>query len=350
MLYPLKFKPVFKDYIWGGRNLEKFGKRLPDGIVAESWELSCHPDGMSIVENGLHQGRSLKSLVDEYGIELFGRLNYSTGVSFPLMVKLIDANAKLSVQVHPDDAYALEHEGEQGKNEMWYILDAKPGASLIIDVKPGVTKHSFTEAASKNKIEDCLNTIQVKAGDFINIPAGMVHAIGEGIILAEVQQNSNTTYRIYDYNRVDAHGNTRPLHLKKALDVIDFSEKRKVRYPGLQYGLSGNGSATMLVANRYFCVEIIAATGFLEQDTENRLFHIFLCVEGEGGIVRDNDRVPFRSGETILIPASYGKYTIQGKWKALKAYVPDLETDVFGKLQEAGFSAAEIVEKVSGLG
>jgi len=266
------------------------------------------------------------------------------------MVKLIDANARLSVQVHPDDAYALEHEGEPGKNEMWYILDAKPGASLIIDVKPGVTKHSFIEAVNENKVEECLNTIQVKAGDFVNIPAGMVHAIGEGIILAEVQQNSNSTYRIYDYNRVDAFGNKRPLHLDKALDVIDFNaEKRKVRYPGLQYGISGHGTATMLVANRYFCVEVIESEDFLEQDTENRLFHIFVCVKGEGGIVRGNDTVRFHRGETVLIPASYGKYSIHGKWKALKSYVPDLKTDVFGKLQEFGFSAGEITEKVSGL-
>lgn len=213
MLYPFQFIPVYKDYIWGGRNLERLGKELPEGKVAESWELSCHPDGMSVVKNGTLRGRTLQGLIDEYGSKITGDYRTKT---FPLLVKLIDAADKLSVQVHPDDNFALAHEGEFGKNEFWYVLDAKPDAYLIYDFKPSITRSDFEKAVCEDRVGDCLQIVPVRAGDFLNIPAGLIHSIGEGILLAEIQQSSNTTYRIFDYNRTDAKGTKRPLHLEKA--------------------------------------------------------------------------------------------------------------------------------------
>lgn len=350
MLYPLKFRPVYKDYIWGGRNLEKYGKKLPPGIVAESWEVSCHPDGMSIVENGFLKNKTLQSLIDEYKDKITGEAFAYMGKRFPLLIKLIDANAKLSVQVHPDDSFALANENEFGKNEMWFIIDAKDGASLIYDVRPGVTKEIFKEAVACDRVEGCLNVLPVTAGDYVNIPAGVVHAIGEGIILAEVQQNSNTTYRLYDYNRRDQSGNLRPLHIEKALNVIDFNtESRKTRKKGLNYELGKSGFARILVANSYFCTEFFSIAGSVLQDTGNRQFHIYVCIDGAGYLCWNEGNMRLEKGDTVLIPSSSGKYSIDGDLKALKAYVPDITRDIFERLQNLGFSDREITESISGL-
>ena len=232
MLYPLKFKPLYKDYIWGGRNLEALGKTLPaTGIVAESWEVSCHKNGSSIIANGEYGGTTLPELLEQLGRTLVGSsLSQKDVDKFPLLIKFIDAENNLSVQVHPDDVYAYKNEnGEYGKNEMWFIISAKPGAKLVYDVIPGTTREKFADAVSENRIESLLKKVEVFAGDVINIPAGLVHAIGKGILLAEVQQNSDTTYRVYDYGRTG-----RPLHIAKALDVIDFnSAGRREKYAGL---------------------------------------------------------------------------------------------------------------------
>ncbi|NLY18596.1 MAG: class I mannose-6-phosphate isomerase [Clostridiaceae bacterium] len=350
MLYPLKFKPVYKDYIWGGRNLQKLGKTLPQGIVAESWELSCHPDGMSIVDNGEFRNRTLESLIDEFGPMIMGDSAKAHGNKFPLLVKLIDANSKLSVQVHPDDDFSLANENEYGKNEMWYIIDAKEGATLIYDVIPGMTPERFKKAISENMVEEYLNKLPVKAGDFINIPAGVVHAIGEGIVLAEIQQNSNTTYRLYDYNRRDAKGNLRPLHIEKALKVIDFNTgSRKMRYNGIEYNLSPDGTAKILAANPYYCVELLKISGETQQITFDRHFHIIVCIDGNGEIKWAEKSMPLQKGETALIPSSLGNYSIIGNVKALKAYVPDLERDILNRLMSMGFPKGDIIENISGI-
>jgi mannose-6-phosphate isomerase len=257
MFYPFKFQPVYKDYIWGGRNFEKLGKTLPKGIVAESWEVSCHPDGVSIIENGEFRGIPLPSMVDIYGRILVGTALPEKDLrKFPLLVKFIDANKDLSVQVHPDDNYANTYEnGEYGKNEMWYIMSAEPGAKLIYDVVPGTTRESFRRAVEEDNIEHCLKSMEVFPGDVINIPSGLIHAIGKGILLAEIQQNSNTTYRVYDYNRTDKNGSKRPLHIGKALDVIDFDASgRKEKYRGLEISAGADSSKKFLIANSYFSV------------------------------------------------------------------------------------------------
>ncbi|RCX21036.1 mannose-6-phosphate isomerase type 1 [Anaerobacterium chartisolvens] len=352
MLYPLKFNAVFKDYIWGGRNFQKLGKRLPEGIVAESWEISCHPDGVSTVANGSYEGLPLPGLVKKLGRKLIGcELPDSALEKFPLLVKLIDANDKLSVQVHPEDQYAAVNEnGELGKNEMWYIISAKPGAKLIYDIAPGVTKASFAKAVGKNKIEACLKYIEVFPGDFLNIPAGLVHAIGEGIVLAEIQQTSNTTYRLYDYNRTDKNGNKRTLHIEKALDVIDFDGAgRKEKYQGLSIKIAESCYKTYKIANKYFCVELYDINGTIEENADGSRFCLYVFIEGEGRIEYQGGAEYVSQGQSVLIPAFMGGYHIRGNLKALKSYVPDLNKNVLEPLENAGYSKEDIFKNVSGL-
>ena len=352
MLYPLKFKPVYKQYLWGGTNLRKLGKEIPGGIVAESWEVSCHPDGISIVSNGEHAGRTLPSLLGEFrqglvGEELTGRHMEK----FPLLVKFIDANERLSVQVHPDDRYALLHEeGELGKNEIWYVIDAKPGAKLVYGLLPGITARELEKAAAENRLDSCLNYVNVYPGDVLNIPAGLVHAIGEGILIAEIQQNSNTTYRVYDYDRVDSKGSKRPLHMDKALDVIDFgSSGRREKVDGLECALSNKVSRRVFAANQYFALEMYRVIGTVDEYADGSKFFIYVFVEGEGEIEGPEGTTRFAAGDTVLIPAALGRYRLSGRFKALRSYVPDIEKDVVGFLTEYGYGTEEIFRKVAGL-
>ena len=347
MLYPLKFKPVFKDYVWGGRNFEKLGKSIPEGIVAESWEVSCHKNGTSVVANGEFEGISLPSMINRFGRKLIGDSLPDKDVDkFPLLVKLIDADNNLSVQVHPDDSYAWSHEnGEYGKNEMWYIIAAKPGARLVYDVTPGTTRESFAKAVELGNIESCLKTVEVFPGDTINIPSGLVHAIGQGIMLTEVQQNSDTTYRVYDYGRTG-----RPLHIEKALDVIDFnSSGRKEKYDGLNIDLGGGSSKKHIIANSYFSAEVYKINCSIRENADGQKFYIFTFFDGSGTIEWDNGLMDVRMGESLLIPASLGTYTISGSLNGLKCYVPDIEQDIIFPLKKYGYTTADIYEKIGGL-
>ncbi len=228
-LYPLLFTPVFKDYVWGGRNLKNFGRDLPPGTVAESWEIAAHPDGMTRVANGPLAGRTLQSLVDEFGLDLIGensRWALDRG-KFPLLVKLLDAHQDLSVQVHPDDAYARANEGnELGKTEMWVVLDAEPDAAIIYGLAEDLTPADFRRVLQAGDVSRVLHRMPVRKGDHICVPAGTLHAILAGTIIAEIQQNSNTTYRVFDWNRTGVDGNPRALHVDKALDVINFDHIR----------------------------------------------------------------------------------------------------------------------------
>lgn len=325
MLYPLKFEPVYKDYIWGGRELEKFGKKkLPEGIVAESWEISSHPDGESIVSNGEFKGISLTELINRFGRDLVGNeLSQKDVEKFPLLIKLIDANDKLSVQVHPEDEYAKIHEnGEYGKNEMWYIVSAKPGAKLVYGVKPGVTRESFDIAVKEDNVEDCLNYMEVFTGDSVDIPAGLVHAIGEGILIAEIQQNSNTTYRVFDYNRTDKNGNKRPLHIEKALDVINFDNcHTKGKVESRLIKLEGESSKAELVSNKYFNVEKYNVRGKITEVADGSKFITLTCLHGEGKISFNGGVETITKGESIFIPAALGAYEIIGELELIKAFV-----------------------------
>ncbi len=351
MLYPLKFNPVYKNYLWGGRNLEKFGRTLPEGKVAESWDLSCHPDGVSIVANGAFEGQSLPELLKIQKSRIIGdRFSNAHIEQFPLLIKLIDANDRLSVQVHPDDEYAAVYEeGGLGKNEMWYILDAKPGAKLVYGVAPGVTREGFEEALKDNRLESCLRYVEVRAGDVVNIPAGVVHAIGEGIVLAEIQQSSNTTYRVYDYDRVDSEGKKRALHVRQALEVIKFEPSgRKEKAVGLTVELDASSRKTYVVANRFFAAELYNVNGKTLEKANGSKFHIYIFTEGEGKIeYYSGGFTGFKTGETVLIPAHLGDYTLQGAFKALKAYIPDLKNDIVDPLRAAGHSQDSIYKMIT---
>lgn len=349
MLYPLKFKPLYKDYIWGGRNLEKVGKILPEGKTAESWEVSCHPDGISTISNGMFEGLSLVEFIKMIGKDAVGTDNYdSKKMHFPLLLKLIDANDKLSVQVHPDNKYANVNEnGELGKREAWYIIDAKSDAKIIYNVISGIDKESFVKAVNKNEIGSCLNYVNVFPGDVIDIYPGMIHSIGAGIVLAEIQQNSNLTYRLYDYDRKDDKGNKRPLNIKKALDVMDFvPNNRREKALGIDLQINSGAYKTFILANIYFSLESYNVIGEIEENTDGSKFYIYLFIEGEASVDSLNNTISVKAGESILIPAAMGKFTIKGSFKALKMYVPDLQSDVIFPLTEAGHSLKEIYENV----
>ena len=205
MLYPLKFEPLYKVYIWGGRNLERLGKKLPEGIVAESWGVAAHPDGMSRIANGEFKGMTLPELFESMKMELCGRA-LGNIERVPLLLKLIDANNDLSIQVHPDDKYAaINDNGEWGKNEAWYIISAEPGAYLVYDVVPGTGKEEFEQAIKNESLEACLQKVPVEAGDIINIPTGVVHAICKGNACGD-SAKLHATYRVYDYGRTDDKG------------------------------------------------------------------------------------------------------------------------------------------------
>ncbi len=327
MLYPLKFTPAMKDYIWGGRGLEKLGKTLPEGIVAESWEISGHPDGLGVVSNGSLKGKTIPELLEKYGQEFAGTaVPPSSLIHFPLLVKVIDANDRLSVQVHPNDDYARIHEnGGLGKTEMWVVLDAKPGAKLIYGLKDGVTKEIFSAAVQKNNIESCLEEIPVKKGDFFDIPAGLVHAIGAGIIIAEIQQSSNTTYRVFDYNRKDAAGNTRPLHIEKALDVIDFHAQPYSGQKQMAATLATDSdSQTLLVKNKYFAVERLVLKNSLSFSPNGYRFELLMVLAGEAILSWNGGEMVVKMGESILVPANVHKYSIHGHCTALRAWVPGI--------------------------
>ncbi|EIW00464.1 MULTISPECIES: mannose-6-phosphate isomerase, class I [Thermoanaerobacter] len=316
---PLKFKPIFMERIWGGTALrDKFGFDIPEGKkIGELWTISDNRTAVSVIEGGEFNGQKLSDIAYKFFEDIYGKgVNYER---FPLLIKIIDAQDKLSVQVHPDDEYAFKYEnGDSGKTEMWYIIDAKPGAKLVCGLKEGTTKEEFKRLLEEERLEECLKEIEVKPGDVVYIPSGMVHAIGEGILICEIQQNSDLTYRVYDYNRVDEFGRKRKLHIEKALDVIDFNLKTDKIIPEFK-GIQG-GRISHVVKSPYFQVSIIEINEEVKIDTEGK-FNTLTAVEGNCKIDYYEGTVELKAGETVLIPASIPSYTIEGNCKVLKAYI-----------------------------
>ncbi|AEY67029.1 type I phosphomannose isomerase catalytic subunit [Clostridium sp. BNL1100] len=343
MYYPIKFRPVYKDYIWGGRYFEKLGRELPEGVVAESWEVSCHKSGLSVVANGEFAGRTLTELIKSDPVGVVGTKFPSGCSEIPLLVKLIDANDKLSVQVHPDDNYAAVFENSFGKNEMWYVIATKPSAKLVAGLKENVTREKFLRAVKENRIEDCLLQVEVMPGDVINIPAGTVHSIGEGIVIAEIQQTSDITYRLFDYNRVDKNGVRRQLHLNKALDVINFGAGRRMaKCDGVKVEVNDTSSKTVFVANRYFACERYELNGEVTEKCDGSKFCIYIFLEGNGEIKTGEANVKVNAGETVFLPAASGEYTVSGKLKTLKTYIPDLISDIVDPMRNSGCTNSQI--------
>jgi mannose-6-phosphate isomerase len=323
-LYPLTFEPVFKDYIWGGRNLERLGRKLPDGIIAESWDIAGHEDGTSVVEHGYWAGKKLTDVHAELGLDLIGRNNAwaQKRNKFPLLIKLLDANRALSVQVHPKDDYALANEGnELGKTEMWVVLHAEPGAELILGVTKGTTPEAFREGLEKGALEPYLHRLSVQAGDHICVPAGTLHAIMDGLLIAEIQQNSNTTYRVYDWNRLGDDGQPRPLHVNKAMDVIDFNcVEPTLCSPELVADEIGMRRFE-LCRNRYFVTERVEMEvgsvyeGLCNGDT----LEIWGLLEGQAKF----NTVKLEAVQFTLLPAALGKFSVKAESDAtlLRTYV-----------------------------
>jgi mannose-6-phosphate isomerase len=317
---PLKFKPIFMERIWGGTALkERFGFNIPEGEkIGELWTVSDNRTAVSVIDGGEFDGKKISDVALEFAESLYGKgKRYER---FPLLIKIIDAQDKLSVQVHPDDDYARKHEnGDLGKTEMWYIIDAKPGAKLVCGLKEGTTKEEFIKLLKEERLEECLKEVEVKAGDVVYIPAGMVHAIGEGILICEIQQNSDLTYRVYDYNRVDEKGRKRELHIEKALDVINFELKSDKIVPVFEK-VKG-GSIAKAVESQYFNVHIVHLEGQMEFETLNG-FEALTAVEGALEVEWEKGTKLVKAGETIVVPASLNKYRVKGIAKFLKANVP----------------------------
>lgn len=317
MLYPFKLKPVYKEIIWGGKKIEKyFNRETPFDKTAESWELCERDDGMSVITNGELKGLEFTKLIADYREKVLGTESIKKyGNYFPLLIKIIDANDKLSVQVHPDDEYAQLHGEKNGKNELWYIIDAKKDAKLVYGLKDTVTKEDFAEAVKNGTIKDTLNEVPVKPGDAFFIPAGTVHAILDGILIAEIQQNSNTTYRIYDWDRVGKDGKPRELHVKEALDVVAFQKA----LPKISER-DENPTRTIL-ESKFFNIEEIKLDGKIERKTDEKTFCVIMNLTGDTKITYDDGVVELKKGDTVLIPAFLGNYSIEGKSNLVLSWI-----------------------------
>ena len=306
----LKLKPACKDYLWGGRRLiDEFHKEYEGDVLAETWELSCHPDGPSIIENGPHRGKTLKEYLDEKGMEILGT-NCRRFREFPILTKLIDARDNLSIQVHPSNGYALQTEGQYGKTEMWYVLDAEPGAYLYYGFRKEISLQEFAERIENDTLLEVLNPVEVHKGDALFIESGTLHAIGKGILIAEIQQNSNITYRVYDYGRVGKDGKKRDLHIEKALAVTS-------RVP-----ISAKGENYPHVADcDYFTVDKLDLDGRLTRRMSGTVgqesFLSILILDGEGTVANGMESVPFCKGDSIFLEAGSGEYTVEGTCDAL---------------------------------
>lgn len=322
-MYPIRFENLYYERIWGGRDLSKFRDNLPEGVIGESWDIACHKNGTGIVENGELKGKSFKEIIEIYGEKIVG--TEFVGKEFPLLIKLINANDRLSVQVHPDDKYAKEVENDLGKTEAWYVVDAKEGAGLIVGTKD-CTKESFKKAIEDGELDKYLNWIPVKQGDMFYVKSGLVHAICEGVTIAEIQQSSDTTYRVYDYNR------GREIHVEKALDVIDFSLKGK-NTKGVK--IEGEGfDKTILCLSEFFKIEKYDIKASYTETSDNERFYLFTCVDGSGKIIWGEEELQINFGDSILIPAFLGEYTLKGEFSLLKSFVPNLEKEKQALLNE----------------
>jgi mannose-6-phosphate isomerase len=327
-LYPLTFAPVFKDYVWGGRGLaEKLGRPLPEGIVAESWDVAAHPNGSSVVNDGPLQGKTLTEVMALWGEALVGSNNEEALAlgKFPLLIKLLDANRWLSVQVHPDDEYGLAHENEFGKTEMWIVLEAVPGAEIIYGFKPSVTREAYAQAIDDGTAADLLHRVPVQKGDVVFVPAGAIHALGPGIIVAEIQQNSDTTYRIYDWGR------PRPIHKEQALAVLDFNMVTPTTTQPRTLIKEDKLHVEQLAACQYFETERIhlppdnAFFGLCDGAT----FELWGVLEGRATIEWAGQPVTLSGVSWALLPADLGEFQVIAEEPStlLRVIVPEVDDE-----------------------
>lgn len=314
----IKLNPAFKDYLWGGTKLrDEYGKKCDLDKVAESWELSCHKDGCSVVADGEYAGLTLPQYIEKAGKAVLGtdceKFEY-----FPILIKLIDAKQNLSVQVHPDNDYAMRVEGEYGKTEMWYVVDCEPGAGLLYGLKHEISKEEFRRRIEDNTLLEVTNRVEVHPGDVFFIEAGTLHAIGEGILIAEIQQNSNTTYRVYDYGRVGADGKPRQLHIEKAIDVTRLAPAtRPCGRPQAKPEAFDGGSVLPLASCDYFTVKEMEVTSHAALMADEKSFHSLLLLDGSLTLSMGGEKLEMKKGASVFVPAGSGDYTLTGKGRLI---------------------------------
>ena len=326
VMYMMKLTAPCKDYIWGGTRLrDEYGKKSDADKVAESWELSCHKDGKSVIANGEYAGMTLSDYIEKEGKGVLGR-NCERFEYFPVLIKLIDAKDNLSVQVHPDNDYAMRVEGEYGKTEMWYIVDAEPGAELLYGFKKEISREEFAERIKNNTLLEVTNNVPVHKGDVFFIESGTLHAIGKGILIAEIQQNSNTTYRIYDYGRVGKDGKPRELHIEKACEVTKLVPPTRPAKPQGERVRKEGYDETLLAECEYFTVKAldIDTRAWLEAG-EDSFVHLLIL---DGEVILSSEHGPghqlkLNKGDSCFIPAGYGFFemTPAESCKAVMTYI-----------------------------
>lgn len=316
-MYPMKLSSVYKDYLWGGHELEKlYGKAGQGACTAESWELCCHPEGQSVIKNGCYKGKRLGDILKEN--PMFVSPTFHTDDKFPILIKFIDAMDTLSIQVHPSDETAKSELGEEGKAEMWYVIAANLHAFLYYGLNRNISKEELEEKIRDGSVCDVLNKVEVHAGDVFFIHPGTIHAIGAGAVIAEIQQNSNTTFRVYDYLRKDKDGNYRQLHIDRAIDVID-------RTPVVPSQVFNNNEVSLecgrirrLFACRYFSVlQIENRGGKIKFWCDRNSFHSLLVIKGVGYLEYKGRRYDFSAGDSLFLPAGMGEYYLNGRHEIL---------------------------------
>lgn len=307
-LYPMKLSPVAKTAIWGGNKLStEYGIKSDAPNVAEAWLLTVRENEMSIVENGEFSGKTLGEVLNSEGTSLIGK-NFSLD-RFPLLIKFIDAKDDLSIQVHPDNDYALKNENEFGKTEMWHIVEAEPDAKIVYGLKSGLTPQDFEAAVNANDYESVLNYVNVKKGDTFYIPSGLIHAICKGILIAEIQQNSDVTYRVYDYGRIGNDEKPRELHTKKALESVVCHTDEEIE--NLRYSIGKSSDDSLLAMSEYFTVKKYDLSNEdIECEVCYTSFASVICTSGYGKIISNGSEYEIKKGESYFLPAGLGKYIV----------------------------------------
>lgn len=315
MKEPLFMEPIYKDYIWGGTRLKEYLKKdIKTETAAESWEMSTNDAGLSKIQTG----QTLKELFEDSSIkeEIFGTKTKNMK-EFPLLIKFIDAKDNLSVQVHPDDEYALKYENDKGKTEMWYVMDCDENAKIICGIKESIKQEEIANIIHTGKIREILNEVSIHKGDVIFIPSGTIHAILKGTLICEIQQNSNLTYRVYDWDRIGKDGKPRELHIEKAIDVIKQDLKQKIVTTSNQK----LDTSSNVITCDYFKVDTISIGSKYKQISSSETFEAIMVVEGNGKIQTNGKEYTIKLGDSFIIPASLGEYEIEGNIKLLKAYL-----------------------------
>lgn len=317
-LYPLQFEPILKDRIWGGTKLKTYlNKPIASEITGESWEISTVENDVSIIANGVFKGKSLNELINDFpeqvlGTEVFKRF----GKQFPLLFKYLDAREDLSIQVHPNDELAAKRHNSFGKTEMWYVMQADNEARLIVGFKEKSSSEEYIQHLENKTLLSILDTKKVKKGDVFFLETGTVHAIGAGTVIAEIQQTSDITYRLYDFDRVDANGNTRELHVDLALDAINYETVEAQK----EYSKIEN-TPNEVVDCSYFTTNFIPLNGNLNVNKNQNSFTVYMCVDGDFELILNEEKYSYKKGDTVLIPASLTDFQLSGKGSLLEIYI-----------------------------